>query len=310
MGKNFTIINNGEIQKQVNNNILQEYLSNGWVCGRLYPAWNKGLTMNDDIRVYKNVKSLRKYYENLTPKQKELRNQKLRGLNLGRKWSAESIAKRSETRKGFVPSLQQRQKTSQKLKGHFVSEETRKKLSQANKGKKGVVCTEEMRKYLSALHSSKEYQEKENAIKKRNNTFNTSKPEQRALKMLKQLYGDDLEYSYRDIRFPYNCDFYIKSKDLFIELNYLWTHGFQPFDKTNPKHLEKLKDWENKSLYSKYYKNAIYTWTELDVKKREIAIKNKLNYLTFYKEKDFVEWYEYTATRLGTKYVEEINYEK
>lgn len=88
-------------------------------------------------------------------------------------------------------------------------------------------------------------------------------------------------YQYKDSRYPYSCDFYIKSKDLFIELNLHWTHGGHPFDKNNPEDLVKLNAWKEKE--NKYYNNAIHTWTELDVNKKMCAEEHKLNYITIYK---------------------------
>ena len=57
-----------------------------------------------------------------------------------------------------------------------------------------------------------------------------------------------------------------------------------------PNHKDKLKLWKRKALSSDFYKNAIYTWTQLDVKKQLYARQNNLNYLMFYTENDFWEW--------------------
>jgi hypothetical protein len=50
--------------------------------------------------------------------------------------------------------------------------------------------------------------------------------------------------------------------------------------------LDKLHLWEQKAMSSRYYKNAIYTWTDLDVRKKEIAKINNLNYLCIYNKQD------------------------
>lgn len=125
--------------------------------------------------------------------------------------------------------------------------------------------------------------------KRKNNTFNKSKPEQRILLKLKTLYKDVI-YNYKDItRYPFLCDFYIPSLDLFIELNFHWTHGKEPFDKNNEKHLEIINLWKNK--IKPFYKHAIYVWTDLDVRKLQTFKKNNLNYRIFYNEKQFNEWF-------------------
>ena len=79
-------------------------------------------------------------------------------------------------------------------------------------------------------------------------------------------------------RYPFQCDFYVKSQDMFIEVNGNWTHGDHPFDSNNEDDLKTLKEWEEKAKTSKYYQNAIYTWTDLDVRKQNFAKENNLNY--------------------------------
>ena len=45
---------------------------------------------------------------------------------------------------------------------------------------------------------------------------------------------DDIIRQYYDKdRYPFNCDFYIKSKDLFIEYQGHPSHGYCPFNRNN-----------------------------------------------------------------------------
>lgn len=67
---------------------------------------------------------------------------------------------------------------------------------------------------------------------------------------------NDIECQYRSERYPYKCDFYIKSRDIFIELNAYWMHGGHWFDINNEADVEKLQDWIDKSNES--YERAIY----------------------------------------------------
>lgn len=61
---------------------------------------------------------------------------------------------------------------------------------------------------------------KEFATKKARGTFSTSGPELQFYDYLCTQYGsENVERQYKDKRYPYACDFYIKSEDLFIELN-------------------------------------------------------------------------------------------
>lgn len=129
--------------------------------------------------------------------------------------------------------------------------------------------------------------QREFATKKLNNSFNTSAPEERAyLLLLKYFNEDDVIRQYHDSRYPFNCDFYIKSLDLFIEINASWTHNTHAFDINNSSDLQILQQWQIKAQTSEYYKNAIDTWTKRDPLKLETATYNKLNYLVFYTETD------------------------
>lgn len=142
--------------------------------------------------------------------------------------------------------------------------------------------------------------EKEYNTKKENNSFNTSKPEERILSLLIEKFGEeDVVSQYKEDRYPYKCDFYIKSLDLFIEYQGTWTHGGHPFNKRSVKDKEKLKVLKERSTSlnfkgeeKNYYDIAIYVWTKLDPAKRKIAKKNNLNWLEFFSEQDVINWLE------------------
>lgn len=117
---------------------------------------------------------------------------------------------------------------------------------------------------------------------KENKSFNTSEPEEEYYKELCLKYGEEnvIRQYYDAERYPYNCDFYIKTEDLFIELNFHPSHNFHPFDPTNKDDivlLEKLKkentDWANM---------IIDVWSVRDYKKQQLAKKNNLNYKAIY----------------------------
>lgn len=131
---------------------------------------------------------------------------------------------------------------------------------------------------------------KQYKTKKENNSFNTSKIEDKYYLFLIDKYGkEDVHRQYStDSRYPFNCDFYIKSKDLFIELNLSWTHGGHPYNKDNEEDILKLNLWKEKAEVSEYYKNAIETWTSRDIKKHEAVKKNNLNYIEYYNESEII----------------------
>lgn len=128
----------------------------------------------------------------------------------------------------------------------------------------------------------------------KNGTWRTSKPEEDMYDILCDSFGkDDVIRQYRDARYSFYCDFYIKSLDLFVELNATWLHGGHWFDETSVDDLNLLSVWWQKAKCGKrFYDVAIDVWTVRDVKKRQTAIKNNLNYVVFWKNdlSDFIEW--------------------
>lgn len=48
---------------------------------------------------------------------------------------------------------------------------------------------------------------------------------------------------------------------------------------------------KEKAKKSKFYENAINVWTQRDVRKRNVAKENNLNWLEFFSLKEFNNWY-------------------
>lgn len=131
--------------------------------------------------------------------------------------------------------------------------------------------------------------------KRLNGTFHTSSSEEKLYICLCQLFSvDDVERQYVSKLYPYPCDFYIKSRDMYIELNGTWTHGHHWFDISDVLDNNVLDKWVQLSLESDYYKNAVHVWSERDVMKRMTARDNNLNYIVFWRNdlSDFEEWRE------------------
>jgi hypothetical protein len=144
-------------------------------------------------------------------------------------------------------------------------------------------------KYHSDHKFRAAYQASQNKTKKKNHTFRASKKELALYTKLVSIYGErDVISQYRDTRYPFNCDFYIKSLDLFIELNAHWTHGEHPFDIRNQVDLQKLAEWQEKARESKFFANAIETWTKRDVEKLRRLKENNLNFVLIYDKLEVV----------------------
>lgn len=127
--------------------------------------------------------------------------------------------------------------------------------------------------------------------KQSNGTFSTSEPEDTMYSVLCNVFGtDDVKRQYKSVLYPYMCDFYIKSRDLYVELNASWIHGFHWFSSDDTNDMIVLQSW--KSKHTPFYDNAVQVWTERDVIKRNTAKSNKLNYITFWNTEllDFYVW--------------------
>ena len=134
--------------------------------------------------------------------------------------------------------------------------------------------TDMFRKLMLEKWQNTNFREKIYNTKKKNNSFNKSKQEEFIYELLNTLLGEqDIIRQHNTYEYPFNCDFYIKSLDLYIEYQGFYTHNFRPFDKNNK------NDVEEANVLLLKYKDVWETWTIRDVKKRETAKKNNLNYI-------------------------------
>ena len=160
----------------------------------------------------------------------------------------------------------------------FKSDEIRKKIMKTCFERYGY---ESAMKNKDIILKSFEKRIKSNKIskysKKENEIYNYLITIDKAIK--RQYYTEE---------YPFHCDFYLPNFDLYIEYNGAWTHGKHPFNKDNEDDIEILNNWKIKSETSKFYKSAIETWTIRDVNKRNLAYKNKLNFIEiWYVDKNY-----------------------
>ena len=191
--------------------------------------------------------------------------------------------------KGLVkgrPNMKEEQKQKLRIShlGKHHTDETKQKISQHSNNNREKAFQTIINTYGTLDNYYKELHVKGNETKKKNNSFNSSKPESDFYNILCESYGkENILRHYKDKnRYPFYCDFYIKPLDKFIELNLHWTHGFQPYDKDNLECQKQLEIWQEKAKTSQFYKNAIETWTIRDVEKQKIAKENNLNYEVIY----------------------------
>lgn len=159
-----------------------------------------------------------------------------------------------------------------------ISSEHRQKTMESRYGVKNSVESEEIRNRIFET-------------RRMNGTLNSSVPEDTLFNLLVKTYGEEdvLRNVIVDNRYPFHVDFYIKSRDLFIELNGDKCHGGHWYEPNNKQDQQRVRSWiENAerleitsgkvSRYRKYLK----TWTVTDVAKRIAAKTANLNYLVFW----------------------------
>jgi hypothetical protein len=121
--------------------------------------------------------------------------------------------------------------------------------------------------------------------KRINKTFNRSKYEEYLYReLLNSFSTEDVCRQYQDARYPFRCDFYIKSLDLFIEVNLHWTHYTHPFDSACNEDLAQLELFKTKQ--TKGYNKLIEVWTVRDPEKLHKAKNSKINYKVLYSKSD------------------------
>lgn len=144
----------------------------------------------------------------------------------------------------------------------------------------------------SELYQNKEWKAKrdikEYNTKKKNNSFNSSRQEDQIYQLLLQKF-DKVERQYKSEKYPFLCDLYIPSIDLYIEYQGFWHHGNEPYNENNEKHKKIIEKWKSKK--SGFYNIGIHVWTISDPLKRQIAKENDLNWIEFFNMEEFYQWY-------------------
>lgn len=176
------------------------------------------------------------------------------------------------------------------------AEEIKEKMKQTNLERYGVEWIFQRDDIQQASHS-KQALEKCFETKRKNKTFNVSKPEKELKAKLQELFPD-LKVQYKSNVYPFACDFYIPSLDLYIEFNGIWTHGGHFFDKNDKDDVERFVKWKEKAKTSQFFANAVDTWAVRDILKLETAIKNNLNYVAWFNIEQANDWIDAQRKRI------------
>ena len=123
-----------------------------------------------------------------------------------------------------------------------------------------------------------------------------TKAEDRCYNLLLEKYPEALR-NYKSEKYPYRCDFYIPSLDLYIELNAFYMHGGHWYNENDPKDIEQVEKWKKQNTEQSIY--AIHIWTESDLAKKKCAEENKLNYLVCWSEEEFMSIFDRDFSKHG-----------
>lgn len=190
--------------------------------------------------------------------------------------SAKCGAKNSETREKFRETNLIKSGVIHPSKLEYIK---RKKI-ETFKERYGCENPMQIEKVKKHFHKNLQTRlQKEYLTKKKNKTFKSSKEELKFFEYFKKYFPDAISH-YRSVLYPWQCDIYIPSTNTFIEIQRSWTHGGRPYIKEECK--EQLLKWKEKAKTSNYYKNAIKTWIQRDVEKRNWAKSHGLNYIEIF----------------------------
>lgn len=259
MGKVYTFIHKGQVNSKVRTELLPQYLDNGWEIGN----WNQS-ELNS-----KTGAAVKAVFDSMREDGSWDEWNKARGNNVSNslhKFWVE-VADEVYIADREVKKAETRAKWTEEERAQYS-----KKMSDAAKLDRAIISSEEYhRRSIKATET-----------KKKNGTFSTSSYENIAYSLLCSVYGeDDIVYDgFIDDRYTTRCDFYIRSLDIFIELNIHPSHGKHPFNKNSESDMQLMRSLQEKG--DDWSNMILDVWCNRDVNKFEQAKNNKLNYIAVY----------------------------
>ena len=241
--------------------------------------------------------------EEIKEKIKQVNEERHGGIGRGSEEISKKIAKTKEEKYGD-PNFTNREKCNETVKLKygvdnisqldFVKQkkvETTRKQFGVDYTFQSEECREKMRQTNLEVYGCENPAQNEEVRQKMYKTLwengGLHRLEKRCYDKLLEKYPDAVR-EYKSDKYPFKCDFYIPSEDLYIELNIYWSHGGHYFNENDPQDIKLLEYWKSKN--NETYEYAIHVWTEIDLKKKRCAEDNELNYLVFWTEEDFIEW--------------------
>ena len=150
------------------------------------------------------------------------------------------------------------------------------------------------KKALSDKINSPEAVKKANQTKRRNGTYKRSKSEDLFYKKLCCVFGvENVVRQFTSDLYPFACDFYIRSKNLYIEYQGHYTHGSKPYCCCN--------DIERSCISEAFesHKTDTTTWSVRDTNKISSAISGGIMLLLIYPKNDCYLVQNYEIKNIG-----------
>lgn len=164
---------------------------------------------------------------------------------------------------------------------YLTSEECRNKLHAVSLNRYGTYWPQQSESFKTIAR----------AVMKKNHTYGTSKHEEYIYEKLTTKF-DKVIRQYSSEEYPYPCDFFIPTLNLYIEYQGTWTHGKHPYNSTSEEDVKTLTNWKNLGESNHpYYNTAITAWTIKDLTKHKLAKENNLNWIEFWNIDEFTNWF-------------------
>lgn len=256
-------------------------------CGKTYQS-----NLQKQTRLKRSIENPN-YYKNMTKKVRET------CLRLYNNPTFNNIKKSKETKKLLYndENYNNRKKAKETClekygnENPFQLKEIQQKVKKSCLEKYGTEWFLQSEKHKE-LYKNKDWEElrqkHRNITLKKNNSFNKSKPEEEIYQLLLQKFNQ-VERQYKSKLYPFNCDFYIPSLNLYIEYQGTWEHGNKPYNENDQECINLINIWNSRN--KPRYRNAIKIYTQLDPLKRQNAKDNNLNWIEFFNMEEFMRWY-------------------
>ena len=130
--------------------------------------------------------------------------------------------------------------------------------------------------------------EKNFETKRKRGTLNESYQEKIVAEVVRSV-RPNIMLQYKSVEYPFACDMYDPDTNTYFEYNGSWTHGGHPYNPNSPEDTVRVTEW--KSKMSKYYDNAVETWTVRDPRKRKTAEENGIDLVELWNYEDVERYF-------------------